>query len=399
MIRFACPRCRTSFEAVDQRAGSKVNCPKCQQRMQIPLPPRDRTILAPLMEGPTAPPMTPPPVALPAPILATAAPASTPQQPFRATSPTPDLASLCPRCRQPVQVPPEWVGRVVRCPACRNNFLFSPGRSSAQVGARPILQPQNAPGVGLDQAGQRPFPKTLIQCLSWVWRISSPSTLALVLLLLFLPFVEVQCTAPGGTYGGRTLITQSGYQAAYGGYSVDPLIESAGRQAQHQMEWQIHPDDIPRLRAQQEQNKMQVSPAPLMILFPLLVGSAIVAGFCLPLGNARLTIMGSCVIAALMAFVAQVATGFPLEKAVADSVTRTSSNPGVNFGATTVAALLFKTSCTPWAWICLTLLICSGAILVAETIFTVGFRQRLERRSAEDEDPRGEMFSAAMRGG
>lgn len=50
MIRFACPRCKSVFSAPDRKAGAKTTCPKCQQRMQIPSPPKTKTILAPLVE-------------------------------------------------------------------------------------------------------------------------------------------------------------------------------------------------------------------------------------------------------------------------------------------------------------------------------------------------------------
>jgi hypothetical protein len=49
MIRFACPTCKGIFEAPDHCGGGKVACPGCGQRLQIPLPPRDKTVLAPLV--------------------------------------------------------------------------------------------------------------------------------------------------------------------------------------------------------------------------------------------------------------------------------------------------------------------------------------------------------------
>ena len=59
MIRFSCPRCNSVLQAPDHRAGSKTACPKCQQRLQIPVPPPNKpvpppnkTVLAPLVEYP-----------------------------------------------------------------------------------------------------------------------------------------------------------------------------------------------------------------------------------------------------------------------------------------------------------------------------------------------------------
>ncbi len=52
MIRFSCPRCQSVLKAHNHKAGSKVACPKCQQRLQIPTLPRNKTILAPLVTQP-----------------------------------------------------------------------------------------------------------------------------------------------------------------------------------------------------------------------------------------------------------------------------------------------------------------------------------------------------------
>src|SRR5262249_19134346 len=60
MIQFACPRCQLILECQNHGAGSKVVCPKCQQRLQIPAPPRDKTVLAPLFAYEPAPPPSPP---------------------------------------------------------------------------------------------------------------------------------------------------------------------------------------------------------------------------------------------------------------------------------------------------------------------------------------------------
>ena len=51
-MRFACPRCGVVLEAPESRAGDKIPCPKCQQRLQIPGPPRNKTVLAKVVPGP-----------------------------------------------------------------------------------------------------------------------------------------------------------------------------------------------------------------------------------------------------------------------------------------------------------------------------------------------------------
>jgi hypothetical protein len=36
MIRFQCPACHAVLECGDHKAGSKLNCPRCGQQLQIP---------------------------------------------------------------------------------------------------------------------------------------------------------------------------------------------------------------------------------------------------------------------------------------------------------------------------------------------------------------------------
>jgi hypothetical protein len=51
MIRFACPRCQSILKVDDADFGRKGPCPRCGQRLQVPLPPRralHRTVLGKL---------------------------------------------------------------------------------------------------------------------------------------------------------------------------------------------------------------------------------------------------------------------------------------------------------------------------------------------------------------
>ena len=48
-IRFLCPTCKAIMDAPVQRAGNKINCLKCGQRVQIPSAERAKTVLAPAL--------------------------------------------------------------------------------------------------------------------------------------------------------------------------------------------------------------------------------------------------------------------------------------------------------------------------------------------------------------
>src|SRR5262249_8505339 len=75
MIRFQCPRCRSVLEAPDHRGGAKINCLKCQQRLQIPVPPPGKTLLPPLVSH--TPPSPPPMAVIPAGLIRPVPPPST----------------------------------------------------------------------------------------------------------------------------------------------------------------------------------------------------------------------------------------------------------------------------------------------------------------------------------
>jgi hypothetical protein len=48
MIRISCPRCRSILECPDHKGGSKIGCPKCAQRLQVPALPPNKTVVAPV---------------------------------------------------------------------------------------------------------------------------------------------------------------------------------------------------------------------------------------------------------------------------------------------------------------------------------------------------------------
>ena len=57
-----------------------------------------------------------------------------------------------------------------------------------------------------------------------VWRPVSPAFLALSLAFFFLPFVDVRCSSDG-----KSIVTETGLEAAYGGYTPSPETAAAAR--------------------------------------------------------------------------------------------------------------------------------------------------------------------------
>ncbi|MCI0457633.1 MAG: LITAF-like zinc ribbon domain-containing protein [Gemmataceae bacterium] len=64
MIRYYCPRCHMGLQSGPETAGSKMACPSCGQRLQVPQPPPqppiNKTVLA--STEPPPPPQPPPPM-------------------------------------------------------------------------------------------------------------------------------------------------------------------------------------------------------------------------------------------------------------------------------------------------------------------------------------------------
>lgn len=52
MIAFSCPRCNHGVTRHESEAGSKVACPSCGQRLQVPQSPHDKTLLGQLGDDP-----------------------------------------------------------------------------------------------------------------------------------------------------------------------------------------------------------------------------------------------------------------------------------------------------------------------------------------------------------
>ena len=51
MIRYVCPACNSILESPDRKIGDKINCPKCSQRVQVPNPSKNKTVLGKLLPG------------------------------------------------------------------------------------------------------------------------------------------------------------------------------------------------------------------------------------------------------------------------------------------------------------------------------------------------------------
>ena len=105
MIRFLCPSCKSILDQPDDRAGEKLPCPRCSQRLQVPAaprPPLNKTVLGQQLPAGGSPPSAPSP-----------APASAPAPP-----PVAPAVVACASCDATLTLP-AGKGGLYRCPACK----------------------------------------------------------------------------------------------------------------------------------------------------------------------------------------------------------------------------------------------------------------------------------------
>ena len=328
MIKFPCPGCQALFNVTDDKAGKRGKCPKCQSPFTIPQP-----------EAAAA---APPPPAKPDPNI-------------------PVEIEPCPGCQAVLTVAAEFMGADVECPNCNTVFIATkPGAKPKPKPKAPVAPPPTAPepesafsgfgeGGGNDEeeapkpkkgkskakvelnddaqeddapkakkksrdeeyddedefspsraarkkrASANPFHK--------ITRFVSPGPFLLLTFLFFLPWTDLSCNTK--EFGNQQFVTQSGFQAASGGYSEGSALAQVkgDRKA-------TKPGDA---KSEKEPEK-----AFLLWLYLLLL----VAGLGLPiaLGNIRwrgLSVVGLAGLAAMILGV-QTIIGLPLSKAAAE---------------------------------------------------------------------------------
>ncbi|MCI0459949.1 MAG: hypothetical protein L0Z62_23610 [Gemmataceae bacterium] len=313
------------------------------------------------------------------------------------------LSTVCPGCRQQVKIPgiPEAQPAAYRDP-----------RSAPPAPPAPALNPPSAPssrprerfeepeGYGQDDPGYRwsPRPRPVNPSGSWAWRWCSPSMLVLALLMLPWPFLEVACTNPVG--GSLTLLHQSGIQVMTGTYSENSDLEQLGKKMAAPIGVPPPPMPGPFGGGGPRKEQLDVKPAVLMIVIPILLLSAAAIGLALGRVAIRLPLVGSLVAVAVVLVIVQMAIGFPLDTAVRDKIRTEQARAqqmrqqipgpgpgGVPFPAVdpfgqvdAMTAQMIRTHYTPIFWLWLVLILGALGPVIGEGIWYAN--RRAEYRHA-----------------
>ncbi|MBL8794607.1 MAG: hypothetical protein JNM56_11940 [Planctomycetia bacterium] len=170
MIAFSCPRCQHALTRHESEGGSKIACPGCGQRLQVPQPPRvDKTVLGQLSND--AGNKTVIGELLPAPLL------STPRSVAANPAPVPDpfvsstaLRCVCPGCQALMSVNPRRAGSLADCPRCKTTFEVpvprqadllldaTPAALTALPPALPVAAPAQPTDLFAFEEGSAPEP-------------------------------------------------------------------------------------------------------------------------------------------------------------------------------------------------------------------------------------------------
>ncbi len=356
MIRFRCPTCGVVLEAPEGKGGAKINCPGCGQRLQIPTPRRNKTILGSLLPpAPTAP------------------------SPAGSSSAGAPILLQCPSCNGALQLSEDLVDRQARCPRCGAvaTLRRRPNPAPvAQIQGNPSPSPL-AGSLGIGRSGQAGYAAkvfALTKRLSaggraGLWRFASPSASLLALLLFCLPWVEVRCNSPRQEFsesiGSKPLVTQSGLQAIYGGGSLHPVLEAEKKKEEREAARLGRKDAKMAKDARSGDENEPMSWAPLFLPYPVLLLAVVIAGLTLKAPKLRLGLVGLLGAAALALLLLQTALGFPLENKVNYAITKglVESTGRRDSGEALIASMILQVRYTGWYWMAL-LLTLAGPVLV-----------------------------------
>jgi HEAT repeat protein len=172
--------------------------------------------------------------------------------------------------------------------------------------------------------------------------------LVLALITLPLPWVELRCSAE--PMAGKTLASQSGFQAIYGGITPHPVLQAeveAERIRRKQLGF--WPPPLGNIEFD-----FPYSFAPLLLAFSILLIFAALGGFFMRPLRLRTAVVGVPAGLAFLLLLVQVGVGFPLERQVKTVIAKAVAGhrldmpPGLGFAV----ALAYDVRYTPWFWVC-----------------------------------------------
>lgn len=177
-----------------------------------------------------------------------------------------------------------------------------------------------------------------------------------------------------------SFLSQSGFQAATGGYTIqDPTMRQMVDQAKKTAK------DFEKLGGKAGKAEDEIKAAPLLFLFPLGAIAGIAVGLAMPGGGAKKGILIGCCALLIASAGGQAAMGFPVEKDVKEQQKKDEAGAGGAKNAGLDGDILKTAYKFPFY---LALLFAVGGIVTAaiEPAGTTGGKKKKRRRYDSDED-------------
>lgn len=316
----ACPACGQKLPLSEKESGKKVQCPHCGQQLSVCLkkPTSDTYQLKPAEPGPKlATPLEPwLEDRRPEPSRAATSARNHPTKPadehanvdIPTSHPsTPIIAILCPSCSRKLEVPVTDAGKTMRCPECKSQLVV------------PLIHPANS---------------ALRHC-----RFLSLPWLLTICLLGLLPWSEVSCNSREVSIR----VTQSGYQAVFGGVSTPLGIGELLAEERHEQDKQSLLEAV-----KFERSDFLMSASPFLVVFWIALLFMIGLAIFVPLGSTRRNLAIGFLTVAALVLVIQALVSLPLERRIAHHVAE-QIRRDPNYAK--VALLTLTSGKTAWFWL------------------------------------------------
>jgi hypothetical protein len=251
----------------------------------------------------------------------------------------------CPHCHYRFKVDEREDGKYVNCPECDTSMRFRLGSKDDEE-VQTTRRSSHSSDIDADQEDEptrtSSDPKRFLS-LPW---------LMLVAVFGFLPWSEVSCASREFSFR----VSQSGYQALYGGASSPfDSVEAAKDLADRKMNTDKH---ALAKTLERERAGFLMSCSPFMVVFWTL-GLATLGWICLaPLSGLRLTVSLILVTLMIAMLLITLAVGTPLERRVAQAMNEAIRDDP---DSALVMALTLTTGKTAWFWLTFVFVLLIGA--------------------------------------
>lgn len=254
------------------------------------------------------------------------------------------ILAICPKCHSRFQAPETFANKRVKCPQCQAlftvpNSTVAPAQLSV-FAAAPTVEPgsDSKPLVGFGA--------------SRGWRYLSLPWVVMTFLFGFLPWCEVSCNSKEI----EIRLTQSGYQALYGGVSAPPAMEEMlAKEPELSHTAFSAPQSLQEMRKKLEVERSYLANVSPFLIFFWIANFALLDIICfVPLGGWRLGFALPLCGVMLIVLILHACLGLPLEHRVGQMLAEAVREDAAD-GMFLLA--VFKTGKTFWFWLTLALVI------------------------------------------